>query len=338
MAIKIGIMGFGRIGRNIFRILHSQKNVEVVAIADIVEPEALSYLLKFDTVFGRFPDPVLTKGSSMFVRGREIRIVQAKEPKDVDWKSLGVDCVVEATAKYKTRTMLQQHLASGAKKVVLTRPSDFTEVDYTLIRGVNDAGLKPEHAIIGAGSITTNCISPIIKILDEAFGIERAYMNTIHAYTNAQRLADVPHNELRMSRAAAENMIPTESKVPLSIEHLFPHLKGRVEALAVNVPVPDGSSVDLVCDLNKDVTVESVNGVIQSAAGSSLYRGLIEYTEEPIVSSDVIGNSHSAMFDALATQVVEKRLLKTLTWFDNGWGYAHRVVEIIETLQSKGTL
>lgn len=338
MALNIGIMGFGRIGRNIFRILNNQDEIRVAAIADIVDPEALGYLLKFDTVFGRFPDAVFTKNNSLYVRGREIQIVQAKEPKDCPWSDLGVDLVIESTNKYKTRESLGQHLAGGAKKVVLTAPCEFNQVDFTHVRGINDRDLTAKHNLISSGSITTHCVSLIVKILDEAFGIENAFMNTVHAYTNAQRLADVPHNELRMSRAAAENIILAESKVHLSIDHLFPKLKGKFDSIAMNVPVPNGSCVDLVCNLSKDVTVDSVNETIRSAAGSRDYKNLIEYIDEPIVSSDVIGNTHSAVYDALATQVLENRTVKTLTWFDNGWGYAHRVVELIKMLQEMKAL
>lgn len=325
-------MGLGRIGRNIFRILHTQHHIEVVAIADIVDPEALGYLLNYDTVFGRFPDPVFVKGQSLFVKGREVQVVQAKEPKDVDWKKLGVDIVIDASAKYKTRAALQQHIDQGARKVILTGPCEFSEVDITLIRGVNDKQLTGAHNLISAGSITTNAIGIIIKILHEAYGIENAFLNTVHAYTNAQRLADVPHNELRLSRAAAENIIPAESKVPLSIDYLFPALRGKVDAIAMNVPVPNGSCVDLVCNVSKDVSIESVNETIKSAAASKDYKDILEYVTDPIVSSDVIRSSHSAVFDSMATQVLQNRLVKTLTWFDNGWGYANRIVEVIHTL------
>lgn len=338
MSIKIGIMGLGRIGRNIFRILHSQNQIEVVAIADIVDPEALGYLLNYDTVFGRFPDPVFVKGHSLFVKGREVQVVQAKEPKDVDWRKLGVDIVIDASAKYKTRASLSQHLENGARKVILTGPCEFSEVDITLIRGVNDAQLTNKHNLISAGSITTNCIGLIIKILNSAFGIENAFLNTVHAYTNAQRLADVPHDELRLSRAAAENIIPAESKVPLSIEYLFPELKGKVDAIAMNVPVPNGSCVDLVCHVSRDVSVESINETIKSAAASAEYGTILEYVTDPIVSSDVIRSSHSAVFDSMATQVLQQRLVKTLTWFDNGWGYSNRIVEIVKTLSEMKAL
>lgn len=333
MAIKIGIMGFGRIGRNIFRILNNQTEIEVVAIADIVDAEALGYLLRFDTVFGKFPDAIFVKNSSLFIRGKEIKVIKAKEPKDCTWKDLGVDVVIDSSNKYKTRAALAQHLEQGAKKVIVTAPTKFEEVDFTLIRGVNDQELTSSQHILSSGSITSNCAALILKVLDEAYGVQSGLMNTVHAYTNAQRLADVPHNELRLSRAAAENIIPAESKVHLSIEHLFPKLQGKFDTIAMNVPVPNGSCIDLVCNLEKEVTVESINEVMKSAAGAQAYKGLIEYTDEPIVSSDVIENTHSAVFDGQATQVLDNKLVKTLTWFDNGWGYAHRVVEIVKMLK-----
>ncbi len=332
MAIKIGIMGFGRIGRNIFRILHRQEEIEVVAISDIVEPESLEYLLRFDTVHGRFPDPVSAKGDSLYVKGRQIRIIQGREPRDVPWGELGAEIVVEASTKYRLRAQLEQHLEQGAKRVVLTVPSQ-DPIDAVVVRGVNDHVLNASHRIISASSVTTNCVAPILKIFHNAFGVERAFMSTVHAYTNDQRLADVPHTDLRRSRAAAENIIPTETYAPRVIGRILPELDGRLDGMAMNVPVPDGSNVDLVTETKKPISVEAVNEVVKSAAGSQ-YKRIVEYMEEPIVSSDVIGDGHSAVFDSLATMALGDRMMKTLTWYDNGWGYAQRVVELIQRLAS----
>jgi glyceraldehyde 3-phosphate dehydrogenase len=330
MTINVGLMGFGRIGRNIFRILHGQDDIRVVAISDIVDPPALEYLLQFDTVHGRFPEPVTVKGDTLYAKGRQVRIVGGKEPKDVPWKELGVDIVVEASVRNQTRASLEGHLARGAKRVILTVPP-LEPVDATIVRGVNDHVLTNKHKIISAASITTNCTGLMLKILNTAFGVERAVMTTIHAYTNAQRLADVPHTDLRQSRAAAENIIPTETHVPKALDEILPELRGRIGGMAMNVPVPDGSNVDLVTETKNPITVESVNEVFRSACGG-VYKGIVSFVEDPIVSSDVIGDSHSMVFDSLATMVMGDRFVKTLGWYDNGWGYAHRVVELINRL------
>jgi glyceraldehyde 3-phosphate dehydrogenase len=329
--VRIGIMGFGRIGRNIFRILHGREDVEVAAIVDIADPQALAYLLRFDTVHGRFPEPVTVKGEFMYVRGRQIRMITKREPGEVNWAELGVSLVVESTGQYRHRAQLQKHIDSGAERVILTVPPR-DALDATIIMGVNDHTLTREHRIISNASCTANAVAPIVKVLNEAFGIEKGMFTTVHAYTNDQRLADVPHTELRRSRAAAENIIPTTTYSPHVIEAMLPGLKGRLDGMAMNVPVPDGSIADLVTLMSRPVAVEEVNEIVKSAAANK-YRTIIEYTEEPIVSSDVIGNPHSAIFDALSTQIVGGNLLKTLTWYDNGWGYANRVVELIGRLE-----
>jgi glyceraldehyde 3-phosphate dehydrogenase len=330
MSVRVGIMGFGRIGRNVFRIAQKASDIEIVAIADVADPKALEYLLRFDTVHGHFNEPFSVKENGMFIRGREIQMLTRKEPGEVDWKALGVDIVVEATGKYRTRAYLQKHLDAGARKVILTVPPR-DAIDFTVVMGVNDGQLRPEHNIVSNASCTANALAPIAKILDGAFGIERGFLTTVHAYTNDQRLADVPASELRRSRAAAENIIPAETWSPMAVEAILPELKGRLSGIAMNVPVPDGSVIDFVTWMRRDVTLTEVNEVVWSAAQSD-YKEIVEYSTDPIVSSDVIGNSHSAIFDSLSTQVVGGNLLKTLTWYDNGWGYANRVVELIHRL------
>ena len=327
MSVRIGIMGFGRIGRNIFRILHGREDVEVAAIVDIADPQALAYLLRFDTVHGRFPEPVTVKGEFMYVRGRQIKMITKREPGEVNWGELGVTMVIESTGQYRFREQLQKHLDAGAKRVILTVPPR-DALDATIVMGVNDHTLTRGHRIISNASCTANAVAPIVKILNEAFGIEKGMLTTVHAYTNDQRLADVPHTEMRRSRAAAENIIPTTTYSPQVIEAMLPALKGRLDGMAMNVPVPDGSIADLVTLMSRPVTIEEVNEIVRSSAASK-YKTIIEYTEEPIVSSDVIGNPHSGIFDSLSTQVVGGNLLKTLTWYDNGWGYANRVVELV---------
>ncbi len=330
MSIRIGLMGFGRIGRNVFRILYPREDIEIAAIVDIAEPVALEYLLKFDTVHGRFEEPVWISGDSMYVKGRQVKVLQSKAPGDVDWRALGADIVVEATGQYRTRAALQKHLEMGAKRVILTVPPR-DEIDATVVMGVNDHVLNAETRIVSNASCTANALAPICKILNDTFGIERGFMTTVHAYTNDQRLADVPHNEMRRSRAAAENIIPASTHSPKMVEKIVPELAGRLDGMALNVPVPDGSTVDLVTLMKRAVTPEEVNEVVKSAAATR-YRDIVEFTAQPIVSSDVIGNPHSAIFDGLSTVVLGGNLLKTITWYDNGWGYATRVVELIQRL------
>jgi len=325
-------MGFGRIGRNIFRILYRRDDVEVAAISDIADPKALEYLLRFDTVFGRFPDEVAVRDGYLLVRGRSIPLLAGKEPGDVPWKDYGVEIVVEATARYRSRAEVQKHLDSGARRVILcVPPSD--EPDLTVVMGVNDSALSPRHRIISNASCTANCLAPIARVLHGAFGIRRGFATAIHAYTNALRLADVPAGDMRRSRAAAENIIPTDTRAHDLVMKLIPDLEGRLAGMAMNVPVPDGSVVDFVVQLDKRVTTGAVNEAMRTAC-ASLLAGIVRYETEPIVSSDVIGDSHSAVFDSLATLAIGDDLVKVLAWFDNGWGYASRVVDLVRKLST----
>jgi glyceraldehyde 3-phosphate dehydrogenase len=324
-------MGFGRIGRNIFRISRGMPALDIVAISDIADPKGLEYLLRFDTVHGPFREPFTVSDGSMYIAGKQIRMLAGKEPGDVPWAQYGVQIVVEATGRYRTRPYLLRHLEAGAQKVILTVPPRTQEdVDLTMVSGVNDEMLRPEHRLISNGSCTANALAPIVKILNNGFGIRHAFMNTVHAYTNDQRLADVPHDELRRSRAAAENIIPASTWAPLAVEQILPEMKGKMQGTAMNVPVPDGSVVDLVTVMERSVSVDAVNNLVWSAAQSDRYKRIVEYSDQPVVSSDVIGNPHSAIFDSLSTAVIGDNMLKTLTWYDNGWGYAARVVEMIQ--------
>jgi len=335
VSVRIGLMGFGRIGRNVFRIAYPRDDIEIVAIDDIADPKALAYLLRFDTVHGKFEDPVTIKGENLYVAGRQIKMLQYREPGEVPWGDFGVDVVVEATGQYRYRAQLEKHLERGAAKVILCVPAR-DEIDAMIVMGVNDHELKPEHRIVSNASCTANCLAPIAKVLNDAFGIEKAFMTTVHAYTNDQRLADVPHQELRRSRAAAENIIPTSTWSPRAVERMIPELEGRIGGIAMNVPVPDGSTVDMVSLLKREAGIEEVNEAVREAAAGSGFKGIIEYTEEPIVSSDVIGNPHSSIFDSLATAAIGGNMVKTLSWYDNGWGYASRVVDLIGRLFPEG--
>lgn len=335
MSIRIGIMGFGRIGRNVFRILYPRDDIEIVAIADVADPKALEYLLKFDTVHGRFQEPVWVTDGAMYAKGRQIRMLQRKAPGDVDWGAMGVDIVLEATGQFRVRELLEKHLKMGAKRVILTVPPR-DEIDAIVVMGVNDHVLNENTRIVSNASCTANALTPILKILNDAFGVDRGFMTSVHAYTNDLRLADVPHSDKRRSRSAVENIIPTVTWSPLAVERILPELKGKLDGMALNVPVPDGSNVDLVTLMSREVTAAEVNEVVRSAAASR-FRSIIEYTDQPIVSSDVIGNPHSGVFDGLCTAVLGGNMLKTVTWYDNGWGYATRVVELIYRLAALET-
>jgi glyceraldehyde 3-phosphate dehydrogenase len=328
MNVRVGLMGFGRIGRNLFRQLYQRDDLTIAAISDIADPAALEYLLRYDTVLGRFPEEARIRDGILRCRGRETRILAGREPGDVPWGSLGVDVVVEATARYRSRREMTRHLDAGARRVILCVPP-VDPPDITVVMGVNDALLRPEHRIVSNGSCTAHCAAPLLTVLLETFGVRRALLTTVHAYTSRDRLADVADDDLRRGRAAAENIIPTTTNAAAMIQELIPALSGRLEAMAVNVPVPDGSLVDLTCWTERPTDARAVNAAVRAAAAGRL-RGILAYEEDPIVSSDVIGNPHSSVFDAGSTLVVGDHLVKIVSWYDNGWGYACRVVDLIE--------
>ena len=329
--MKIAINGFGRIGRSVFRILNSAPDAEVVAINDIADNEALAYLLRHDTVMGKFPDKVEVQDDVLQTSRQTVRMTAIAEPADLPWQTLGVEIVIEATGRFRTRVEIERHLQAGAGKVVLTVPAK-DEIDCTVVLGVNDGDLRPEHRIVSNASCTTNCLAPVAKVLDESFGIERGVMTTVHAYTNDQRLADVPHSDWRRSRAAAENIIPTSTGAARAVGKVLPALAGKLDGMAMRVPIPDGSIVDLVTVLRKTVTAESVNDAVRQAAGGERLRNILKYSEAPIVSSDIVGDPHSSIFDAPFTTVVEGHFVKTLSWYDNEWGYSNRVVDLLRLM------
>ena len=326
--MRVAINGFGRIGRSVFRILNSKENVSVVAINDIADNDAMAYLLKYDTVMGPFKDSVSLDGDIMKTSKNQIKMLAERDPSLLPWKEMDVDVVIEATGIFREKYQLQQHINAGAKRVILTVPSK-DEIDYTLVIGVNDDGLTENHKIISNASCTTNCLAPMAKILNDAFGIEYGVINTIHAYTNDQRLADVPHSDWRRSRAAAENIIPTTTGAARAVGKVLPELNGKLDGIAMRVPVPDGSVVDSIFRLGKDVTIDEINDVVQSASTSIKMSGVVEYSTLPVVSTDIIGNSHSSIFDAPFTKVIEGSLVKTLNWYDNEWGYSNRVADLV---------
>ena len=331
--MKIAINGFGRIGRSVFRILNNRENIDVVAINDIFDKGALTYLLKYDTVMGRFPEEVSLEGDILKTQSQSVKLLAERDPASLPWNELGVDIVIESTGIFRQRDQLQYHINAGAKRVVLTVPSK-DEIDYTVVLGVNDDGLMPEHKIVSNASCTTNCLAPMAKILNESFGIQMGVINTIHAYTNDQRLADVPHSDWRRSRAAAENVIPTTTGAARAVGKVLPELDGKLDGIAMRVPVPDGSVVDLNVRLDKEVTIDEVNDVIRSASESGPLKNVLQYSNLPVVSTDIIGNPHSSIFDAPFTRVIEGNFVKTLNWYDNEWGYSNRVVDLLETLHA----
>ncbi len=329
--MRVAINGFGRIGRSVFRVLNKRKDIEVVAINDIFEKGALVYLLKYDTVMGRFPDLVELEGDILKTGNQNVKLLAERNPEELPWGEMDVDVVVESTGIFRQRKQLEQHLTAGAKRVILTVPSK-DEIDYTVVLGVNDSGLNNSHRIISNASCTTNCLAPMAKVLHESFEIELGVINTIHAYTNDQRLADVPHNDWRRSRAAAENVIPTTTGAARAVGKVLPELNGKLDGIAMRVPVPDGSVVDFNVRVKKTVTVDEVNEAILAASVSEPLSNVLDYSILPVVSSDIIGNKYSSIFDAPFTKVVGGNYIKTLNWYDNEWGYSNRVVDVMSLL------
>jgi glyceraldehyde 3-phosphate dehydrogenase len=329
--MRVAINGFGRIGRSVFRILNDMPDAVVAAINDVSDDEALAYLLRHDTVMGRFPDRAEVSGGTLRTSRQTVRMTAESDPARLPWKELAIDCVVEATGLFRRRAELEKHLAAGAGRVVLTVPAK-DEIDATVVLGVNEDALRPEHRIVSNASCTTNCLAPVAKVLHEAFGIEAGVMTTVHASTNDQRLADVPHSDWRRSRAAAENIIPTTTGAARAVGKVLPALAGRLDGMAMRVPIPDGSLVDLVASLATEVTPERVNDAMRAASLTPRLARIMKYSEDPIVSSDIVGDPHSCIFDAPFTRVTRGRFVKVLAWYDNEWGYAHRVVDLMRLL------
>jgi len=329
--MRVAINGFGRIGRSVFRILNNRKDIDVIAINDLFDNDVLAYLLKYDSVMKGFGQDIQLKGDQLITPHENVKMLEIKEPHKLPWKELDIDVVVEATGIFRTRESLEPHLKAGAKRVILTVPSK-DEIDYTVVIGVNDEGLKPEHKIISNASCTTNCLAPMAKVLHDNFGIIEGLMTTTHAYTNDQRLADVPHKDWRRGRAAAENIIPTTTGAAKAVGKVIPELKGKLDGMASRVPVPDGSIVDLIVEVEKDVTVEDINAAVRMASRTPQFKNVLLYSEEKLVSSDIVGNLYSSIYDAEFTRVLGKRIVKTLNWYDNEWGYSNRVVDLIGIL------
>ncbi len=332
MAIKLGINGFGRIGRLVFRIAALRKDIDIVHVNDITDAPTLAHLLKYDSVHGVLKNDIRAEGDSIIFDGKKIKVSAEKDPATLPWGQAGADIVVESTGVFRKRSEVAKHLEAGAKKVILTVPAK-DEIDATIVLGVNDSVLKPEHRIVSNASCTTNCLAPVAKVLHDTFGIKRGYMTTVHAYTNDQRILDLPHKDLRRARSAAMAIIPTTTGAAKAVGKVIPELKGKLDGISLRVPVPDGSVVDLVAELNKDVTAEEINAAMKAAAEGRM-KGILQYTEDPIVSVDIVGNDHSAVFDALSTMVLEGKsnFIKVIAWYDNEWAYSCRVVDLVEKM------
>ena len=326
--LPVGINGFGRIGRLVFRAAVAQGGIDIKAINDLTDANTLAHLLKYDSTHGRFNGEVEADGDSLVVNGKPIRIIAERDPAKLPWGEIGAEAVLESTGLFSEREQAEAHIKAGAKKVVISQPAKGE--DLTVVLGVNDDQLKPEHTILSNASCTTNCLAPMAKVLQENFGIVKGMMNTI-SYTNDQRILDLPHKDLRRARSAAVSMIPTTTGAAVAVGKVLPELAGKLDVLSIRVPTPDGSLTDFTAILEKDATVEEVNAAFQSAAEGSL-QGVLEYSEDPLVLADIVGNAHSCIFDALSTNVVEGNMVKILGWYDNEWGFSNRMLDTAAAL------
>jgi glyceraldehyde 3-phosphate dehydrogenase len=338
VTVRVGVNGFGRIGRNFWRAVDAQRaagttDIEIVAVNDLTDNATLAHLLKYDSILGRLPYPVELKGEDeIVVDGKSIKALAHRDPAELPWKELGVDVVVESTGFFTKREGASKHLEAGAKKVVISAPA--SGEDLTIVKGVNDAEYDGTQSIISNASCTTNCLAPLAKVLDDLLGIEKGLMTTIHAYTQDQNLQDGPHSDLRRARAAAINIVPTSTGAAKAISLVLPHLKGKLDGYALRVPIPTGSATDLTVEVRKEATVEEINAAYQAAAESGPLKGILKYTEDPIVSSDIVTDPHSTIFDAGLTKVIGNQV-KVVGWYDNEWGYSNRLADITALVASK---
>jgi len=330
MAIKVGINGFGRIGRNVFRVIAEREDIDVVAINDLADARTLSILLKYDSVHGKFDGDIEAKEDAIVVKGKEVKLVKEKDPATLPWKELGVDIAIESTGIFTKKADCAKHLEAGAKKVILSAPAK-DQLDATIVVGINENDLSPDHKIVSNASCTTNCLAPLAKVINDNFQIEKGLITTIHAYTNDQKVADMMHKDLRRARAAAINIIPTTTGAAKAIGEVIPELKGKLDGMAMRLPVANGSVTDLVAIVNRNVSIEEVNAALKAAADGEL-KGILEYCEDPIVSSDIVGNEHSCILDAMSTCVIGGNLIKVIGWYDNEWGYSNRMVDLVELI------
>jgi glyceraldehyde 3-phosphate dehydrogenase len=330
MALKAGINGFGRIGRNVFRAAHARgEDIDWVGVNDITDTETLAHLLRFDSILGPFPGEVAATDNGLVVDGEELRVFAERDPANLPWSEVGADVVIESTGFFTKRDDAAKHLDAGAKKVIITAPA--SEPDVTLALGVNDDAYDPqEHHVISNASCTTNCLAPVAKVLHEAVGIERGIMTTIHAYTADQNLQDAPHKDLRRARAAAVNLVPTSTGAAKAVGLVLPELDGKLNGIAVRAPVITGSVIDLTCEVSRETTKEEVNEAFAAQSDTGALEGILRYSEDPLVSTDIVRSAYSSIYDAPLTMVIDGKLVKVVSWYDNEWGYSNRVVDLAQ--------
>jgi glyceraldehyde 3-phosphate dehydrogenase len=334
MAVKVAINGFGRIGRNVFRASQGNKDIEIVAVNDITDAQTLAHLLKYDSVFGAFQTDIKAGDGKLIVGGKEVKVVAKKDPAELPWKDLNVDVVIESTGHFLDKAGAGKHLTAGAKKVVISAPAK--DPDATFVMGVNENSYDPaKHQIVSNASCTTNCLAPVVKVIHENFGITHGLMNTIHSYTNDQKLLDLPHKDLRRARAAALSIIPTSTGAAKAVALVLPELKGKLDGISLRVPTPDVSVVDFVAEVSKKTTVAEVNAALKEAAEGRL-KGILQFEEAPLVSIDFKSNPHSSIVDAALTSVMEGTMVKVIAWYDNEWGYSCRLRDLILYMVKKG--
>jgi len=335
MPVKVGINGFGRIGRLVYRAAMDNPSLEIVAVNDITDAKTLAHLLKYDSVHGVLESEVKAEGNSILVDGKKVEVYAEKDPASLPWKKLGVELVVEATGKFRSPDDAKKHITAGAKKVLISAPAKGKGGPVlNIVLGVNQDQFDPEAQILTIGSCTTNCLAPVAKVLNDNFGIVRGFMTTVHAYTSDQRLLDAPHKDLRRARAAATAIIPTTTGAAKALSLILPELAGKLDGVALRVPTTTGSIIDLTCELSKEVTVEAVNNAMKQAAAGPM-KGILQYTEDPIVSTDVIHNPYSSIFDGLSTMVMDKNMVKIFSWYDNEWGFSVRMVEMLQLMSER---
>jgi glyceraldehyde 3-phosphate dehydrogenase len=334
MTVKVGINGFGRIGRNIYRASLNQKDLEIVAVNDITDAKTLAHLLKYDSVLGNLEQEIHTEGNEICVGDKRIKVLAERDPAKLPWKDLGVDVVIESTGLFTSKDAASKHITAGAKKVIISAPAK--NEDITIVMGVNQNKYNPSaHHVISNASCTTNCLAPVAKVLHQKYGIKRGFMTTIHSYTNDQKILDLPHSDLRRARAAALSMIPTTTGAAQAVSLVLPELKGKLDGMAIRVPTPNVSVVDFVAELETDTTADAVNIELKKAALGEM-KGILQYCDEPLVSCDFNGNKNSSIVDALSTKILEGRMVKIISWYDNEWGYSNRVLDLISFIAGKG--
>ncbi|MFT4261102.1 MAG: type I glyceraldehyde-3-phosphate dehydrogenase [Candidatus Woesearchaeota archaeon] len=328
--IKVAINGFGRIGRMVFRA-GQQQGIEFVAVNDLTDTKTLAHLLKYDSTHGKLQQQVTYDENNLYINDKPLKVFAEKDPSNLPWKELGIDVVIESTGFFLTKEKASLHLKAGAKKVILSAPAKDKDI-LTIVKGVNEHEYKGQE-IVSNASCTTNCLAPLVKVLDDNFGLEKGLMTTVHAYTADQRIVDGPHGDLRRARSAAQNIVPTTTGAAKAVTKVLPHLHGKLDGMAIRVPVVDGSITDFTCTLKKDVTIQEINNLFKQVANNEL-KNVLEYTEEPIVSTDIIGNPHSSIFDALSTNVIDGRFVKVVSWYDNEWGYSNRLIDLIKIVNN----